>query len=102
VLPPCILAVAGALDFLDSSDYVLKLGCTRNCKMATKSPAKSTPVIPAKTSKPAAPVAKAGSSYKPTQEEIAARAYEIYEREGGNEQENWLRAERELIARGRR
>jgi hypothetical protein len=72
--------------------------------MATKSTAKSTPFTPVKTtSKPAAPiVAKASSSYKPTQEEIAARAYEIYEREGGSEQENWLRAERELLSRGRR
>jgi len=35
----------------------------------------------------------------PTQEEIAARAYEIYEREGrqpGHDLENWLRAEAEL------
>jgi len=47
-------------------------------------------------------VAKATAPYKPTQEEIAARAFEIYQRDGGNDQENWLRAERELIARGRR
>jgi Protein of unknown function (DUF2934) len=32
----------------------------------------------------------------PTYAEIAARAYEIHEREGGNHEENWLRAEREL------
>jgi hypothetical protein len=57
-----------------------------------------------KTAKPAAPAVKASAPvpYKPTPEEIAARAFEIYQREGGNEQENWLRAERELIARGRR
>jgi hypothetical protein len=54
--------------------------------------------------KPAAPAAKATApvAYKPTQEEIAARAFAIYQSEGGNEQENWLRAERELIARSSR
>ena len=29
-------------------------------------------------------------------EDIAKRAYEIWKREGGNERENWLKAEREL------
>ena len=34
-----------------------------------------------------------------TQEEIAVRAYEIHESgEGGDELDNWLRAERELEA----
>jgi hypothetical protein len=34
-----------------------------------------------------------------THDEIAARAYEIHlSEEGGDELENWLRAERELIA----
>ena len=34
---------------------------------------------------------------EPTQEQIAVRAYEIHESgEGGDELENWLRAEREL------
>jgi hypothetical protein len=32
----------------------------------------------------------------PTHAEIAERAYYIYEREGGDQEENWLRAEREL------
>jgi hypothetical protein len=36
---------------------------------------------------------------EPTYEEIAVRAYEIHESgEGGDELENWLRAERELDA----
>ena len=84
--------------------------------MATKTPSKPVPsknVTPAApvakaAPAPAAPVAKAAPSakatapYKPTQEEIAARAFEIYQRDGGNDHENWLRAERELIARGRR
>jgi hypothetical protein len=36
---------------------------------------------------------------EPTQDEIAVRAYEIHESgDGGDELENWLRAERELDA----
>jgi hypothetical protein len=58
------------------------------------------PVAPA--AKAAAPAVKARATYQPKQEEIAARAYEIYQREGGNDHDNWLRAERELIARGPR
>jgi hypothetical protein len=75
--------------------------------MAIKTTTKPAP-IPTKTAKPAVPAAKASAPapapapYKPTQQEIAARAFEIYQREGGTEQDNWLRAERELIARGRR
>jgi hypothetical protein len=69
--------------------------------MAIKTAPKTVPT-PTKNVKPAAPAAKAGAPYKPTQEEISARAFEIYQREGGNDQENWLRAERELIARGPR
>lgn len=49
-----------------------------------------------------APAKKRASSAKkraePTHEEIATRAYEIYEREGGHHEGNWLRAERELRA----
>jgi hypothetical protein len=64
---------------------------------------KPTPkTMPTKNPTPAAPPAKASVRYQPTKEEIAARAYEIFQREGGDEQANWLRAERELIARGRR
>jgi hypothetical protein len=33
---------------------------------------------------------------EPTHEEIAERAYQIHEREGGSHDENWLRAEQEL------
>jgi len=95
---------------------VTNLGTTKDCKMANKTTPKT---APSKIATPAAPVAKAApapaapvakatpaakatASYKPTQEEIAARAFEIYQRDGGNDHENWLRAERELIARGRR
>jgi thioesterase domain-containing protein len=86
-------------DFLDSLPFVTNLGTTKDCKMANKNTPKT---APSKIATPAAPAAKATASYKPTQEEIAARAFEIYQRYGGNDQENWLRAERELIARGRR
>jgi hypothetical protein len=38
-------------------------------------------------------------SRKPTQQEIAKRAYEIYKSgKGGSDLENWFRAERELRA----
>jgi len=43
----------------------------------------------------------AGTANKPSQNDIAKRAYEIYERNGcqpGREMENWLAAEAELIA----
>lgn len=33
---------------------------------------------------------------QPTHDQIARRAYELHEREGGHHEENWLRAEREL------
>jgi len=66
------------------------------------------PAAPA--AKPAAPAAKAApakarASYEPTCEEIQTRAFEIYVSEGcreGNDLDNWLRAEKELRARGRR
>lgn len=79
--------------------------------MATKTTSKTSSVpskiapkaaapVPAKAAAPA-PV-KAKAPYQPTQEEIATRAYEIFQREGGNEQDNWFRAERELLANGRK
>ena len=36
---------------------------------------------------------------EPTHEEIELRAYEIHESGGGDELENWLRAEQELADR---
>ena len=33
----------------------------------------------------------------PTHEQVAEHAYLIYEREGGDSVDNWLRAERELL-----
>jgi hypothetical protein len=69
-------------------------------KAVAPAPAKAVAPAPAKAATPAPTPAKA--PYQPTQEEIAARAYEIYEREGGNEQDNWYRAESELLTRGRK
>jgi hypothetical protein len=67
--------------------------------MATKSTIKASPV---KTRSSGSSAAKAPAPSQPSQDEIAARAFEIYEREGGSDLENWLRAERELMARGQR
>ncbi len=36
---------------------------------------------------------------EPSRDEIALRAYEIHESEGGDELENWLRAEQEILDR---
>jgi hypothetical protein len=52
--------------------------------------------VPAEEPKKATPVT---ASARPTSEDIARRAYEIYEREGrqpGTELQNWLKAEAEL------
>jgi 3-oxoacyl-ACP reductase-like protein len=64
---------------------------------------------PAPAAKAPAPAAKAapaaGKPYTPTQEEIQTRAFEIYVSEGckeGSDLENWLRAEKDLRARGSR
>jgi hypothetical protein len=62
-----------------------------------KAPVKAAPV------KAAAPAA--GKAYEPTPEEIQTRAFELYVSEGckeGSDLENWLRAEKELRARGSR
>jgi hypothetical protein len=63
-----------------------------------------TPVAPAKPLK-ADPPGKPGKPYEPTKDEIQARAFEIYISEGckpGSDLENWVRAEKELRARGSR
>jgi hypothetical protein len=60
-------------------------------KKAAVTAAKKTPAKKKATSSPRG-AQKAG----PTHDQIAQRAYELHEREGGNHEENWLRAEREL------
>ncbi len=69
---------------------------SKTSSVPSKSAPKAAAPAPAKFAAPA-PV-KAKAPYQPTQEEIATRAYEIFQREGGNEQDNWFRAERELLA----
>ncbi len=52
-------------------------------------------------SSPTAPKPRAASNGQPTREEIALRAYHIYLKRGatpGNEFEDWMQAERQLIA----
>jgi hypothetical protein len=65
-----------------------------------------TPAAKAPPAKPATkPAPVVGKSYEPTPEEIQTRAFEIYVGEGckgGSDLENWLRAEKELRARGPR
>ncbi len=68
--------------------------------MASKSTSKAS--VKSQSSGSAAAKPKAPAPHKPSQEEIALRAYEIHQREGGSEVENWLRAERELTGRGQR
>ena len=50
----------------------------------------------------AAAAASASSTVRPGQDAIRQRAYEIYQQRGstGNAVEDWLRAERELLASG--
>ena len=70
---------------------------------AAKAPAKA-PAAPPAPVKPAK-AASAAKSYDPTQEEIQTRAFELYLSEGckqGSDLENWLRAEKDLRARGPR
>jgi hypothetical protein len=76
--------------------------------MAEKKAAKKAGAKKASSAKKAAPAKKAATGAKkkassskraakaPTHDEIATRAYEIHEREGGDHEQNWLRAEREL------
>jgi Protein of unknown function (DUF2934) len=60
-------------------------------KKATSSAKKKAPAKKKATSAP-----RAAKKRQATHDEIAKRAYEIHEREGGNHEDNWHRAEREL------
>jgi hypothetical protein len=71
----------------------------KKASSAKKAPAKKKAASSAKK----APAKKKATSSKreamrrgPTHAEIAKRAYEIHEREGGHHEDNWHRAEREL------
>jgi hypothetical protein len=59
----------------------------------TTTPVRNTSLPPRQTTFSTAPQKKT----PPTQEQIAKRAYEIWKSgKGGNQDENWVRAEREL------
>ena len=75
-----------------------KAGAKKKASSSKKAtPAKKT-TAGAKKRAPAKKRATSAKRATPTHEEIAQRAYEIYEREGGHHEGNWLRAERELRA----
>jgi hypothetical protein len=59
---------------------------------AKKAAAKKSPAKKASTGRKA-------TAKKPTHAQIAERAYQIHQAEGGDHMDNWLRAERELQAR---
>ena len=74
-------------------------------KSVSKTPAKSTPVStpvrnttlpPRKTAQTAAASLTPKKSAVPTFEEISVRAYLSWQSNGGSQDENWFRAEREL------
>lgn len=61
-----------------------------------KAPAAKKRATSAKKAPAAAKRASVATTNGPTHDEIAQRAYEIHEREGGHHEDNWHRAEREL------
>jgi len=69
---------------------------------STEASVSASPRASAKQSSGAGSAQKSsGLTRTPTQEEIAARAYQIWEQRGGvggNAQEDWLQAERDLLA----
>lgn len=71
---------------------------TSTRQSAAPAPVSSTPVrnsaIPPR---PSSPTGMSGGRGKPSAEQIAKRAYEIWQSgKGGSQDENWYRAEREL------
>lgn len=71
----------------------------------SKAGSRTVSVTPAAPAMPATPVTATSSSRVPTHEEIARRAYEIYVARGqtcGHELEDWIQAERELLAKAHR
>ena len=76
------------------ADAPEKKAAKKTAKKASSAKKKST------TAAKKTPAKKKASSAKrtrqPSHDEIAKRAYEIHEREGGNHEDNWHRAEREL------
>ena len=67
---------------------------------ASRTEVRNTPIprgttIAAPTNRPATPASTIAKK-QVTREQIAKRAYEIWQKSGGSEFENWIRAEREL------
>jgi hypothetical protein len=54
------------------------------------------PAKPAQTTTKPTEAREPAASPKPSHDQIAERAYAIHLEEGGSDEENWLRAEREL------
>ena len=102
--------VSHADDFLDTFPirhnlWQIPMATSSNSKSSKAKPSKAPAPAPAPAAKaavkPAAP--KSRAPYEPSREEIQTRAFEIYLSEGckeGNDLEYWLRAEKELRARG--
>jgi hypothetical protein len=67
-----------------------------SAKKATASKKAATSVKKAATTKATSSPRAARKKAAPTHDQIAQRAYDIHEREGGDHEQNWLRAEREL------
>lgn len=67
---------------------------------SAKKPMKPAARKPAAKPAPAAkaPTKRAPKTPAPSEEQIAVHAYHIYEAEGGDPVEHWVRAERELTA----
>ena len=76
-----------------------KKAAVKKASSAKKAPAKKKSASAAKKApakKKATSSPRPATTRQPTHDEIARRAYEIHEREGGNHEDNWHRAEREL------
>jgi hypothetical protein len=71
----------------------------KEAKKAAKKSAPKKAAAPRKTSARKASSRARATASEPTRDQIAARAYEIYEAEGGDHEQNWLRAEHELRER---
>ena len=77
---------------------VKKAGAKKSSSAKKAAPAKKAAAGTKKatTKRKASSSPRAAAKSAPSHDEIAARAYEIHEREGGDHEENWHRAEREL------
>jgi hypothetical protein len=75
---------------------VKKAGAKKASSGKKATPAKRSTASVRKAATKKATSSKRAATADPSHDDIEQRAYEIHEREGGNHEENWLRAEREL------